>query len=62
MHYTHVIDDALDDKVGKYGLPHAVLERELGRVTPALDKLRGWHADNTLPLLLEHRFLQVSAE
>jgi glucose-6-phosphate isomerase len=51
MHYTHVIDDALDDKVGKYGLPHAVLERELARVTPALDKLRSWHADNTLPLL-----------
>jgi glucose-6-phosphate isomerase len=51
MHYTQVIDDALDDKVGKYGLPHAVLERELGRLTPALDKLRAWHADGTLPLL-----------
>ncbi len=51
MHYTQVIDDALDDKVGKYGLPHAVLERELGRLAPTLDKLRAWHADGTLPLL-----------
>jgi hypothetical protein len=49
--YSHVIDDALEEKIGKAGLPRAVLDRELARLRPVLDKLRAWHDDNTLPLL-----------
>jgi glucose-6-phosphate isomerase len=51
MLYSHVIDDALDGKIGKAGLPRAVLDRELARASIALDKIRRWHADGTLPLL-----------
>jgi len=50
MLYSHVIDDALGDKVA-HGLPRAVFERELARTTPALDKIRKWKEDGTLPLL-----------
>src|SRR5476649_570754 len=50
MFYSHVIDDALEDKVA-HGLPRAVFARELARTTPALDKIRTWRADGTLPLL-----------
>lgn len=51
MFYSHLIDDALEDKVGKVGLPRASLERETGRATAALDKFRRWKAEGTLPLL-----------
>lgn len=51
MLYSHVIDDALEAKVGKYGLPQASLDRELARASAALDKFRRWKADGTLPLL-----------
>jgi glucose-6-phosphate isomerase len=50
MFYSQVIDDALDDKV-THGLSRAAFERELARITPALDKIRKWRADGTLPLL-----------
>src|SRR6185503_10875004 len=33
------------------GLPRASLDRELERARPALDKIRKWRADGTLPLL-----------
>ena len=51
MHYTHIIDDALDTSVGAKGLPRAVLDQDLARLRPALDRLRTWKADGTLPLL-----------
>jgi len=51
MLYSHVIDDALEAKVGKHGLPQASLDRELARASAALDKFRRWKADGTLPLL-----------
>jgi glucose-6-phosphate isomerase len=51
MFYSHVIDDALESKVGKQGLPRPALERELAHATKALDKFRQWKADGTLPLL-----------
>src|SRR5258708_7611365 len=51
MLYSHVIDDALDTSVGAKGLSRSSLDRELGKLGPALDKLRAWHRDNTLPLL-----------
>ncbi len=51
MLYSHVIDDALEEKVGKAGLPRATLDRELARATAALDKIHRWHDDGTLPLL-----------
>ena len=51
MFYSHAIDDALESKVGKHGLPRAALDRELGHATRALDKFRQWKADGTLPLL-----------
>lgn len=51
MHYTHIIDDALDTSVGAKGLPRAVLDQDLARLRPALDRLRAWKADGTLPLL-----------
>jgi len=50
MLYSHDIDGALDTKT-KDGLPQATLERELERARPALDKIRKWRADGTLPLL-----------
>ncbi|SKA31812.1 glucose-6-phosphate isomerase [Enhydrobacter aerosaccus] len=51
MFYSHHIDDALEAKVGPHGLPQAVFDRELARATPALDKIRQWRNDGTLPLL-----------
>ncbi len=51
MLYSHDIDDALEAKVGVHGLPQATFERELARATPALDKIRQWRSDGTLPLL-----------
>ena len=51
MFYRHGIDDALDTSVGAKGLTRASLDRELARLKPALDILRGWHGDNTLPML-----------
>jgi glucose-6-phosphate isomerase len=51
MFYNHVIDDALESKVGKQGLPRTVLDRELAKAAKALDKFRQWKADGTLPLL-----------
>lgn len=51
MFYSHVIDDALESKVGKQGLHRAALDRELANVSRALDKFRQWKADGTLPLL-----------
>ncbi len=50
MLYSHVIDEALDSKV-KGGLSQAALDRELQRAAPALDKIRRWRDDGTLPLL-----------
>jgi len=50
MFYAHDIESALDDKV-EGGLSPAVLERELERARPALDKFRTWRSDGTLPLL-----------
>ena len=51
MHYTHIIDDVLESGVGKVGLPRTSLDRELARLPAALDKIRKWHADGTLPML-----------
>jgi len=51
MLYSHVIDDALESKVGKSGLHRASLDRELASASSALDKFRQWKADGTLPLL-----------
>ena len=50
MFYSHDIDGALDGTV-KGGLSQAVLDRELERARPALDKIRRWRDDGTLPLL-----------
>ena len=51
MLYSHVIDDALESKVGKSGLHRAAFDRELASASSALDKFRQWKADGTLPLL-----------
>ena len=51
MLYSKVIDDALEDAVGKAGLSHASLARELDRAAVALDNIRRWKEDGTLPLL-----------
>ncbi|CAN5634002.1 glucose-6-phosphate isomerase [soil metagenome] len=50
MYYSHSIDDTLDGKV-KGGLSQAALDRELQRAAPALDQIRRWREDGTLPLL-----------
>jgi glucose-6-phosphate isomerase len=50
-HYRHSIEDALDTSVGDKGLSRTALDRALVELRPALDKLRAWHRDNTLPLL-----------
>ena len=51
MFYSQVIDSALEEGVGKGGLPRASLERELAKAGGALDKFRRWKQDGTLPLL-----------
>jgi glucose-6-phosphate isomerase len=51
MFYRHAIDDALDTSVGAKGLSRTSLDHELERLRPALDKLRQWHKDGTLPML-----------
>ncbi len=51
MLYAQVIDDALEGRVGAKGLARDVLDRDLGRLTQALDKLRAWKTDGTLPIL-----------
>src|SRR5580765_7559991 len=50
MFYSHIIDEALETKV-KGGLSQVALDRELQRAIPALDKIRRWREDGTLPLL-----------
>jgi glucose-6-phosphate isomerase len=50
MFYSHNIDDTLEGKV-KGGLSRAALDQALQRATPALDKIRRWRDDGTLPLL-----------
>ena len=51
MTYTQVIDNVLEEGVGRNGLPRAAFERELARAVPALDRIRRWKEDGTLPLL-----------
>src|SRR6185369_4438059 len=51
MFYSHDIDAALEAAIGKDGLSQAALDRELERARPALDKIRRWREDGTLPLL-----------
>lgn len=51
MYYTHAIDDALEDSIGKHGLARASLDRAMAELRPALDKIRHWHDSNELPLL-----------
>src|SRR3954451_14522456 len=50
MFYSHDIESALDSQVNG-GLTQAALDRELDRAGPALDKIRRWREDGTLPLL-----------
>lgn len=51
MLYRHDIADALEASVGAKGLTQASLDRDLAKLAPALDILRTWHKDNTLPML-----------
>jgi len=51
MLYQHIVDDVFESKIGKKGLPQAVFDRELAHTAPALDKIRTWREDGTLPLL-----------
>jgi glucose-6-phosphate isomerase len=49
--YRQSIDDALETSVGAKGLGRASLDRAMSELRPALDKIRGWHDSNELPLL-----------
>ena len=51
MFYSHDIDAALEAAIGKDGLSQAALDRELERAIAALDRIRQWREDGTLPLL-----------
>ncbi len=51
MFYRHHVADALEASIGAKGLPKASLDRDLAKLAPALDILRKWHKDNTLPML-----------
>jgi len=51
MFYSHDIDAALEAAIGRDGLSQAALDRELERAIAALDKIRHWREDGTLPLL-----------
>ena len=43
MYYRQDIDGALEDAIGKHGLPRIGLDRAMAELRPALDKIRHWH-------------------
>jgi len=51
MYYSHDLDNALEDAIGKHGLARASLNRAMAELRPALDKIRHWHDSGELPLL-----------
>jgi glucose-6-phosphate isomerase len=51
MFYVHDIGNVLEGAIGRDGLSQATFDKELKRARPALDKIRRWREDGTLPLL-----------
>lgn len=49
--YIQSIDQCFADAIGGKGLSRAAFGQALGQATPALDRLRQWREDGTLPLL-----------
>ena len=49
--YTQSIDQCFADKIGGKGISRAAYAKTLAAAAPALDKLRQWQGDGTLPLL-----------
>ena len=51
MPVNQSIDSALEKNVGTHGVAAGALDAMLERAQGALEALRGWHADGSLPLL-----------
>ena len=51
MGLIHSIDSAREERIGAHGISAAALKSALARAESALDRLRGFHAGRSLPLL-----------
>ena len=51
MNIVQSIDSAREEKIGPHGIAADALKAALARAEGALDRIRAWHADRTLPLL-----------
>lgn len=51
MLYTHDIDTCFADAIGEGGLRPQQFQDLLAEAAPAVERLRGWHGDGSLPLL-----------
>ncbi len=51
MFYDHQTASCFADELGPHGLDRARYEQLLARTEGALERLRAWHADHSLPLL-----------
>lgn len=51
MTFVHSIEDAREERVGTHGIAAAAFDAMLEKTRGALDRLRAWHRDGSLPLL-----------
>jgi glucose-6-phosphate isomerase len=51
MNIVQSIERAREERIGSHGIGADVLKAALARAEGALDRIRAWHADRTLPLL-----------
>jgi glucose-6-phosphate isomerase len=51
MNIVQSIESAREERIGSHGIGADVLKAALARAEGALDRIRAWHADRTLPLL-----------
>ena len=51
MNIVQSIESAREERIGSHGIGTEVLKAALARAEGALDRIRAWHADRTLPLL-----------
>lgn len=51
MHYQHLIETAFADRIQGKGVSARAYESALAETAPALDRLRRWHGEGSLPLL-----------
>ncbi len=51
MNIVQSIESAREERIGSHGIGTEVLKAALARAEGALNRIRAWHADRTLPLL-----------